>query len=1115
MGLGIADRWEGRLQSFQPRHRAPGVAHSALVLGLVGGLFGTSQVAWAQQQQCGAPDASGQVVCPPAVYPNGIAYTAPAPLGVILQQDQSGSVAVPAGGVQLTTSGAGLTALTRGLAGSAGDVGPVLVNESGDAVSVTNNAGPVMVDLRDPGGAGANLSIRGFVNGVTASSSGSGGTNVYLGAGAVLARTGSGVQVTSSGPVVVDTGTASISAAGDGVSVQQIGATGGVTVTTNGLISGINGQSGDAAILIGAGNTANTDPIQVSVGGPLIDETGGVRITSLGSRDVSVDTGAGALIQASQDGINVTTAGTGKITVSTGANITGDTNSGTVGNALTLTSDAGAIQVTTAAGTTLSTKLGPFDVVAKSNAGDVVVNNGAMLAGVNATGVSATSGTGSLAIVSTGAMGSTAQAIRQGVAADITGGTGTLQLTTSSSIYASGTVAISTVNAGTGASTVTIAGGGVMALAGDGLRVTGGAGTTTVAVAAGASVTGNSAVVAAGSGAVAVTNAGAITGNSNGSAVRLDPLGATSATLTNTATGVIQGAGDVQNDAAVFLGGVGGADIENAGVIQALAVPDHLGVVFEGAGFGATTINNAAGGSIDGRILAGDGGVNFTNSGTWTTNGGSVFGSDAGAAQRTFVNVGTLQVGATAGVAASQTSFTGLGLTRNSGVISLANGVTGDNLSLSGSYVGAAPARLLLDISSTAAGVKTDTLTIAGQATGATTVTLASQGTLGFTPRTLLVQAATGSSLGAFSLAPGAANLGLVHYSIVYDPTSGGYYLVSSPDAVAAEFAQFSEIRHNLWFATSQAVSNHLAALRDAQGPSSDRVATGLYTWSEAVGGVHDRSLNQSLSVEGTNFSYNQGYNQSYEGVQVGLELIEQLFEGSATAGVTAGYINSSANFSSTGDDLDLSEFNVGAYANYNTPLFFINGLLKADLGSEDIDSKAGDFKRSFDTRQFGVLLETGHRFQFRGWFVEPVASIGYIHGYIAGGDTTTGAGGDESQNTLSMFGASVIFPDDNSARGQAKFRVGADAVPFLGTTARPYVELGAAGEFAGGDKVVISFPASGLSIPNARPSAFGVARLGAELWKSSNLMVNAQADALFGDAVVGGGGNISASYRW
>ena len=1100
------------LRSLRLRLRDVTVLSPAFVVGLLGCTFEAPETARAQQQ-CGPPDATGHVVCAPAVYPDGISYAAPTPFTLTLQQTTTAAVSVPNAGVQINTSGVATATLNRELTGTAGDVGPTLANADGPAVSVTNTAGAVSIDLRDPGNGAAGVTVRSLGSGVVATSSGD--ASVLLGAGSVTSLTGSGVQVSSSGAIVVDTGTAAINAAGNGVAIQQVGDSGAVTVNTGGPITGPSNSTGNVGILIGAGNTANTAPIQANVGGSLTNETGGVRITSLGSRSVTVSTGSSALIRASEDGINISTAGAGVITVTTGANITADTNSGTVGNAITLNSDAGAIKVMTASGTTLSTNLGPFDVVANSNSGDVDITSAAILAGVNATGLSATTETGSIAISSTGAIGALGQPIRQAIAADVAGGSGTLQLTSSSSVVVSGPFAIQATNAGAGASNLALPGGSVTAEAGDAVRFLGGAGSTTASVSAGVAVSGNTAIFETGSGALTLSNSGTLTGNTLGQGVRLTPTGTTTAVLDNAAGGLIQSAGDINSDAAVFLSGSGGLDLENAGVIKALALTDHTGVAFTTPTDGAVTINNLAGATIDGRVVSTGGAVNFVNTGSWFTNGGSIFGAAGTSTQRTLTNSGTLQAGATTGASPSQTSFTGLDSTRNSGVISLSNGVAGDNLSLTGSYVGSVPGQLLLDITTGKAGVTADTLDIAGTATGSTSVSLTAQGTLGFVPRTLLVQTATGSSPDAFTLSKASSSVGLVQYAIVYDASSGSYFLVSSPSAVAAEFAQFAEIRQTVWFETSQAVTTHLEQLRDQQGVSADLVNTGVYSWNEVVGGVHDRSLNQGATFDGVGVTYDQSYNQSYVGDQLGAEIVQQFFYSSATIGITGGYISSSAKFDSTQDNLNLDQLDIGAYAAYNSPVAFVNGLLKADFGRQTIDSGVDGFTRTLDTRQFGLVLMGGHRFQLGRWFIEPVASLGYVHGYVAGGGTTDLTSGDEQQNAFNLAGGSVTLADDNAARGHFVVRFGVDKVSWRSFQVRPYAEFSVDDDFLKGDKVAIEVGDTAVSFPNERPSTFGEARAGVTFWANGRCRLDARVDALFGDGVVGGGGNLTASIQW
>jgi len=407
----------------------------------------------------------------------------------------------------------------------------------------------------------------------------------------------------------------------------------------------------------------------------------------------------------------------------------------------------------------------------------------------------------------------------------------------------------------------------------------------------------------------------------------------------------------------------------------------------------------------------------------------------AGASAGVLTNNGAIQVGAkSAATAPSTTTLSGLGSTLNQGTISLANGIAGDNLTLSGRYTGGGAGRLVLEIAPTSGANISDTLTVAGVANGSTTVSLAALGPISFTKGagTLIIQAAPGSSPTAFTLASGSTGIGLTREAIVFNAATGGYFLVTTPNAAAAEIVQFSEIRHTLWYTSQNTWSSHLGQLRDAEGPSGDAVPTGVYSWGQVLGGVHNRSLEQDFGVGDSRYLANESYDQAYEGVQLGFELLEQLSRGSAVLGVTGGYVNSRATFSATSDHLDLNEFTIGTYANYTGPLFFINVLMKFDAGSMQIHSPFGGFDRSLNTRQFGGTLELGHRFAVDGWYLEPLASLSAVRGFIARG------GSDEHLNTLDLFGVGLQFPTDQSGRGALSLRVSSDSMQVGGWAVAP-----------------------------------------------------------------------------
>ncbi len=1128
---------EVRLTAIRSKdlRRAPRVAAlyaSACAGALLSGLLAFAGSA-AAQDECGTAT-GGQAACAPGAYPTGISYATTNPFALTLLQNVDTAVSTTTGGVQVSTVGDGLTSLLRGLTGSpeTSATGPSLINLAGDGVRLSSTGGDVLIDLRDPG-TGSSFTVSGSASGIVAAPGGQGGASVLLGAGSVEGQSGNGVEVIANGPITIDTGAAAITAANDGIHVIQSGADGAVTISTGGPISGIGDQPAQSGIFVGGSDATNTAPITVSVGGSITQVISGVRVVSPGSRDVSVSTGPGAAIVAQEDAINIATAGTGSITVSTGTDVVADSNRGSVGIALNLSSDQGAINITTAQGTTISAGLSPNVIKAVSSGGDINIANGAALVGENGTGISAVTDTGSISVVSTGAIGSGALPVSvDGILASVTSGSGQLSVQTSGDIFATGAAGVLASNSGSGAVNLTLGAGTITASRGDGLNSTtvdgantidisgsivasirfgvealSQAGPIDITVRSGASVTGAAGIVAQGTGAISITNAGQVAGT-GGHGVQVATLGE-GATLTNSAGGTLSGAGSSVNGSTVFLGGNGDLALENSGTITT-AVADHLGLVYADTGIGTTNLTNAAGGVIDGRISSvRGGGVVFSNAGTWLTNGASVFGSADNAAGRSVINTGTIQAGAPQGATlVSQTTFSAIGMLQNQGLVSLSNGLAGDNLSLSGGYSGAGASALSLDIT-TKSGAVADTLTLAGTATGSTVVRLTSQGPLGVTNGTLLVQAATGSSPTAFVLAPEFANQGLLHNFIVYNPTTGAYVLQSAPNATATEFIKFAEMRHTLWRATASGWSTHMEQLRDSEGPAVEGVSTGVYAWGQILGGGRSLKQSQTLAFGGVSVPVDQGYDQSYVGGQVGFELLQQLFQGSAVLGLTAGYVDGSASFSATNDKLSLSQGNVGAYANYANSAFYVNGLIKVDLGSLHINSGLLGINRSLNTRQFGLSVEVGHRFGGEGWFVEPQVSGSYIRGFVAHN------GADQQLNTLDLFNVSVVYPDDTSVRARLGVRAGLDNATAFGVPFRPYAGLGVDHEFGQDSSVSFNSPGAAIVLHNLPVRTFGDAHVGATFSVAPRLTFAIEADTEFAGGLTGGSGRAAVVYHW
>src|SRR5690606_36121462 len=88
--------------------------------------------------------------------------------------------------------------------------------------------------------------------------------------------------------------------------------------------------------------------------------------------------------------------------------------------------------------------------------------------------------------------------------------------------------------------------------------------------------------------------------------------------------------------------------------------------------------------------------------------------------------------------------------------------------------------------------------------------------------------------------------------------------------------------------------------------------------------------------------------------------------------------------FDKSSTDVDYRMGSVGGYVSYLDAGFFADAALKADFGRIDYSSdlgngSGGSFKSDFTS--VGVILDTGYRFNNpSGWFVEPKATLAYVH---------------------------------------------------------------------------------------------------------------------------------------
>ncbi|MEL6216724.1 MAG: hypothetical protein AAFQ99_13750, partial [Pseudomonadota bacterium] len=195
-------------------------------------------------------------------------------------------------------------------------------------------------------------------------------------------------------------------------------------------------------------------------------------------------------------------------------------------------------------------------------------------------------------------------------------------------------------------------------------------------------------------------SAGSVSGGNDGIFARQRSSGLLSIT-----TGDVSAA----NNAVVLEASGGDTRIVNQGTL-------------ESGGFEIVATDNSTGrilvennGVITGNIDLADAADEFINNGVFNAIGNSSFagGEDA------FVNLGQVAV-------TGQVLFSSLEGFNNSGTVSLANGVLGDTLQLSGDYLGSG-GHLELDVNLSGVG-ETDVLVVDGFATGSTSIVLTTQG---------------------------------------------------------------------------------------------------------------------------------------------------------------------------------------------------------------------------------------------------------------------------------------------------------------------------------------------------------------------------------------------------
>lgn len=592
-------------------------------------------------------------------------------------------------------------------------------------------------------------------------------------------------------------------------------------------------------------------------------------------------------------------------------------------------------------------------------------------------------------------------------------------------------------------------------------------------------------------GAVQVTAGAASVGGESATAIHAvagTTAGVTVNGAVNAARGfgvIVESGGPARVDIAAGASVTGGIDAVNiTTAADAGATVNNFGAIIGGNGFalfvdgGPATIDNA--GTISGRMGLTGGGDVVTNSGTFDAIGDSDFREGAD----TFYNDGTFKALSDDGAQGGVELF-GLEYFENSGAIDLVDGRADGFVGLEGDYFGA-DGRLELDVRLRGgASTGADQLILSGVAAGRTLVVprgLDGQNGL-LDPGTAIVFAGPGSSADAFTT--DGLNIGFVEYGVAFDNQNNIYRLVGGAGDAAYQAAKYAEGARNLWYESSDAWSAHMRETRDGRGEDA-----GGRLWTQIHGSANRHRESRDTSFAGVTADADLSYEQDYFGAQVGYDLMRA---GGLSIGVTAGYITSDLDFRGPAGGANYDAVNAGIYAGFTNGLLFANLLAKYDHVWIDARDRSIGFGAEFDGNAYGLTSEVGLRFGPERLFLEPVATLSYVHTDL---------------DDFSALSSRFDYDTADGLRGKLGARAGSTFETATGTQVSFYLGGNAVKEFGGRDGVAFHNNGLEVAIDNDRIGLYGEAVAGINV-SSSGVGSFLEGFGKFGarDGLRGGGG--------
>ncbi|UDL88488.1 autotransporter domain-containing protein [Mesorhizobium sp. PAMC28654] len=1007
-------------------------------------------------------------------------------------------------GYSASTSGT-----STGIVGNVGgDNGLVNITNSGAITTSGVSAGGISAIASYYHGDGSSIVIDNKQGGVI-TATGSGAYGIFAQAGSVAPH-GADPNHDNGGTVSV-TNAATIHSGYIGIGAFTYGSGGDITITNKAAITSGTG-AGHPAYSDGIKAVANVGDTTISV-----TNSGAIDTTAGGNKSAGIEAINGGGFTGSDLHISVTNTGD----IKTGINSVGIFARSAGANGIVTVDNSGNIQT----GSSSSSSGGSTGIFADAdgdNSKVSVTNNGSITTiGTSAAGISAIAnfynGDSSSVVVNNKAGGTITTAGTQAFGIFAQAGTpgnhdngGTVSVTNAATINSGGKGIGAYTYATDG--TVTVTNSGAISSAnrqaifaasyGDDSSVT---------------IT-NSASVSSGSGraAIAAYSAGAnsdisigITGknsfiNGSGFGVIAEATGDASTVVINSGADIYGATGGIK------VNSTGGStvNIKSGGYVGA----ENYLAITSTAGTAEINVDGIVAGRV---VLSDDGNVMTINDkGLFRAKTNSNFGSG----DNTLNNSGTINAsGSYFGASPNTVSFLGLtsfvnGSTGSgAGLTTMIDGVVGDSLTTSGNFTGQGNSKLGVDVNFATSAA--DTFTIGGNSYGhtnlvvnVTAIPVGVPSTSTFIPVVTVDGDTDASNFGV--AAP--VNAGLFAYDLFLQGDQFGLRSVGLGNA-AFELPGGMTGAQNVWQDTTDFWQDRMADLRtEASGMHNADIVVSTPTprmgglWARAAGDWSDQDGSvtyldpTSHNPETLDLHRRQNTGAFLGGVDMG---IEGVAGGDVMFGLMAGYVTSTLDFTATGDSWKYKGGTVGAYATYLNGGFYLDGLLKADFLSVDINDQGGvPGSASTNATNIGVRLDTGYRFA-TGWgFIEPQASLEWVH---------------TQMDSLSIFGGDVSFDNGGSGRGRVGVRVGKD-MQMNGMTVTPDLTLSVWNHFGSSNSVGINFPGNAFSASDSTGNGtFGEVGAGVSVASANNWSGVVRGSYRFGDGSNAGSLGATLRYNW